>query len=183
LDGGVGVDFCLYQYTSTNYTVRYSDTAKKYYIASKTGAEGTDTFNSIERLTFSNLSLALDIDANAGMVTKVLGSVFGKLAVKNPIFVGIGLSYADKGMTFSDLGSLALNAVGATTNDLIVSTLWKNVVGSDPSISDKTPYIKMLQDGMKPGELVELAANTLLNTTNINLIGLAQTGIEYVPVS
>jgi hypothetical protein len=41
----------------------------------------------------------------------------------------------------------------------------------------------MLADGMKAGDLAALAADTAFNTTNINLVGLAQTGIEYIPVS
>jgi hypothetical protein len=40
----------------------------------------------------------------------------------------------------------------------------------------------MLADGMKAGDLVALAADTALNTSNINLVGLAQSGIEYIPV-
>jgi hypothetical protein len=40
----------------------------------------------------------------------------------------------------------------------------------------------MLADGMKAGDLVVLAADTALNTTNIGLVGLIQTGIEYTPV-
>jgi hypothetical protein len=85
-------------------------------------------------------------------------------------------------MSYSDLGALALSAVGATTNDAIVTTLWRNVVGFNPSAAEKAPFIKMLADGMKAGDLVVLAADTALNTTNIGLIGLIQTGIEYTPV-
>ena len=42
------------------------------------------------------------------------------------------------------------------------------------------PFVKMLADGMKAGDLVVLAADTALNTTNIGLVGLIQTGIEFV---
>jgi len=34
-------------------------------------------------------------------------------------------------------------------------------------------------NGIKAGDLVVLAADTALNTTNIGLVGLMQTGIEY----
>jgi len=106
----------------------------------------------------------------------------GKSQVLNPTFVGLGLSYLDNGMSYSDLGALALTAVGATTNDAVVSTLWKNVIGTEATTAIKAPYIKMLTDGMRVGDLVVLAADTSFNTTNINLVGLAQTGIEYLPV-
>ena len=41
------------------------------------------------------------------------------------------------------------------------------------------PFIKMMADGMKTGDLVVLAADTAFNTTNIGLVGLTQSGIEY----
>ena len=43
--------------------------------------------------------------------------------------------------------------------------------------------IKMLSDGMNTGDLVVLAADTSFNTVNINLVGLAETGIEFTPVN
>ena len=148
----------------------------------KSGSDGTDSLTGVERLKFTDKSIAIDLDGNAGITAKVIGAVLGSSSVKNPTYVGIGLSYTDKGMSYSDLGALALSAVGATTNDAIVTTLWRNVVGFNPSTSDKAPFVKMLADGMKAGDLVVLAADTALNTTNIGLVGLIQTGIEYTPV-
>lgn len=126
--------------------------------------------------------VAYDLNANAGTTAKILGAVIGKDGLQNKSHVGIGLSLLDSGMSYSDLGALALKAVGATTNDSVVSTLWKNVIGTEATTAIKAPYIKMLTDGMKVGDLVVLAADTSFNTTNINLVGLAQTGIEYLPV-
>jgi hypothetical protein len=56
------------------------------------------------------------------------------------------------------------------------------VIGSPASPLDKAPFIKMLDDGMKAGDLVVLAAETTFNTLNINLVGLALTGIEYTAI-
>jgi hypothetical protein len=99
-----------------------------------------------------------------------------------PANFGIYLSYLDKGMSYSDLGALVLSQVGAVTNDSIVSRLWLNVIGSPASPLDKAPFVKMLDDGMKAGDLVVLAAETTFNTSNINLVGLALTGIEYTAI-
>jgi len=49
--------------------------------------------------------------------------------------------------------------------------------------ADKAPYIKLLDDGMSAGTLAWLAADTTFNKININLVGLAQTGIEYLAAS
>ena len=135
----------------------------------------------VERLKFSDKDVAIDLNGHAGTVVKVIGAVIGPDFVKNPIYVGIGLGYLDKGMSYSDLCLLALQAMGVTTADAIVSLLWRNVVGFDANDTQKAPYIKMLQDGLKPGDLVVMAADNVLNMTNIGLAGLAQTGLEFIP--
>jgi subtilisin-like proprotein convertase family protein len=179
LDGGAGIDTALFTGPRAGYTLSIGT---KNLLADKSGLEGTDTLIHVERLQFTDQSVAIDLSGNAGITAKVIGAVLGKVAVNNPTYVGIGLSYLDKGMSYSNLGALALGAVAANTNDKIVSTLWLNVIGFPASAADKAPFVKMLDDGMKPGDLVVLAADTSFNTTNINLVGLALTGIEYIPV-
>ena len=146
----------------------------------RSNADGMDVLTNMERLKFLDKSVAIDLDGHAGIAVKVIGAVFGKDAVKNPGLVGIGLSYLDNDMSYSELGLLALNAVGATSSDAIVSKLWFNLVGSTASASDKAPYIKMLADGMKAGDLVLMAGDLSLNANNIGLVGLMQSGVEFV---
>jgi Ca2+-binding RTX toxin-like protein len=180
INGGTGIDTAQFSSVQGNYT---TSSAKGAFTVSdkRTNNDGLDTLIAIERIKYSDRYVAIDMDGNAGVTAKVIGAVLGKDSVKNPTIVGIGLSYADKGMSYSDLGALALNAIGARTNDAIVSTLWRNVVGFEASAETKAPFIKMLQDGLKPGDFVVMAADHLLNTTNIGLVGLAQTGIEFIP--
>ncbi|MFY9128285.1 MAG: hypothetical protein WAO82_06335 [Limnohabitans sp.] len=180
LNGGTGIDTAQFSGDQGNYT---TSSAKGAFTVSdkRTNCDGLDILSAIERIKYSDKYFAIDLDSNAGITAKVIGAVLGKDAVKNPTIVGLGLSYADKGMSYSDLGALALSAVGARTNDTIVSTLWRNVVGFEASPETKAPFIKMLQDGLKPGDFVVMAADHILNTTNIGLIGLVQTGIEYIP--
>lgn len=141
------------------------------------------SFDSIERFKFTDGSLAFDLNGNAGTVAKVIGAVLGKDAVKNPTYVGIGLNLVDSGTSYSDLGLLVLNVIGAKTNDAIVSTLWRNLIGFEATTLEKAPYVSLLQNGMKPGDFVVLAADTALNTININLVGLNNTGLEYIPIT
>ncbi|MEY3140012.1 MAG: Serralysin precursor, partial [Pseudomonadota bacterium] len=147
-----------------SYVTRSSQSAF-FVINKRSDVDGIDLLNNVERLKFLDKSVAIDLEGHAGKAVKVIGAVLGKEAVKNPGFV--------------DLGLLALNAVGATSNDAIVSKLWFNLVGSTASASDKAPYIKMLTDGMKPGDLVVMAADLPLNVSNIDLVGLMQTGVEF----
>ncbi|MFM9991040.1 MAG: matrixin family metalloprotease [Burkholderiaceae bacterium] len=181
IDGGIGIDIAIFSRASKGYKI--STEATSVLETGDAITDGIDTLLNIERIRFSDKSIAIDLNGNAGISAKVIGAVLGKTQVQNLTYVGLGLSYLDKGMSYSDLSALALTAVGATTNDAVVSTLWKNVIGTDATAEIKAPYIKMLTDGMKVGDLVVLAADTSFNTTNINLVGLAQTGIEYLPVN
>ena len=196
IDGGTGIDtvkfsglfgsgslanYSIQRLSNGSWSVSYVGPIIAIYPPPAT--DGIDSLTYVERIQFTDKSFALDLDGNAGITAKIIGAVLGVEALKNPAYVGIGLSYLDKGMSYSDLGALALNAVGAATNDDIVSTLWLNVIGSPASALDKAPFIKMLADGMKIGDLVALAADTAFNTSNINLVGLAQAGIEYIPMS
>ena len=179
LNGGVGIDTAQFEGPYDSYVTRSSQSAF-FVINKRSDVDGMDLLNNVERLKFLDKSVAIDLEGHAGKAVKVIGAVLGKEAVKNPGFVGIGLSYLDNELSYSDLGLLALNAVGATSNDAIVSKLWFNLVGSTASASDKAPYIKMLADGMKPGDLVVMAADLPLNTYNIGLVGLMQTGVEFL---
>lgn len=143
--------------------------------------DGTDSLENIQRVQFSDFAISYELNGSAGTIMKTLGAVFGKDSIKNKEYAGIGLDLLDKGMSYDTLAGLALSAAKASTNDQIVTTLWTNIVGSAPSTADKAPFIKMLEDGMAPGTLARIAADSSINTTNINLVGLAQTGIEYTP--
>ena len=178
LNGGAGIDTAQFEGPYDSYVTRSSQSAF-FVINKRSDVDGMDLLNNVERLKFLDKSVAIDLEGHAGKAVKVIGAVLGKEAVKNPGFVGIGLSYLDNELSYSDLGLLALNAVGATSNDAIVSKLWFNLVGSTASASDKAPYIKMLTDGMKPGDLVVMAADLPLNVSNIDLVGLMQTGVEF----
>jgi len=178
LNGGVGIDTAQFEGSYDRYKTSNSQSA--FFVTDKgSNGQGMDVLINVERLKFLDKSVAIDLEGNAGKALKVIGAVLGKEAVKNPGFVGIGLSYLDNELSYSDLGLLALTAVGATSNDAIVSKLWFNLVGSAASASDKAPYIKMLADGMKPGDLVVMAADLPLNAYNIGLVGLMQTGVEF----
>jgi len=180
-DGGLGTDTVVYSGPLVQYTVNKS--GSRYIVSEPTGSDGTDYLTNIERLKFKDKFIAIDLDGNAGTTAKILGAVFGKDSLSNKNYVGIGLNFLDTGWTYDNLAGLALDAAGAKTNDQIVSLLWTNVIGTKPTAADKQPFIALLDNGISAGALAHLAADTSFNTTNINLVGLAQTGIEYIPVS
>ena len=149
-------------------------------------SDGSDTLIEIERIQFSDISFALDLDGNAGITAKILGAVFGPEAISNKTYAGIGLALLDNGMSFDALMQIAIDtALGedATSHAAVVDLLYKNVVGISPSAAEAAYYVEMLNNGTHTLTSIGImAAETSLNLENIDLVGLHQTGLEYLPV-
>jgi hypothetical protein len=180
LDGGAGVDTAVFTGARAGYTV----TRGAASLAVTSSSEGTDTLTNIERLKFSDVSLALDLSGNAGTTAKVLGAVFGREGLTNKLFVGIGLQLLDAGTSYQALMQAALAAkLGANaSNTAVVNLLYTNVIGNAPGPAELALYKGLLDSGaMTQAALGVLAADTVFNTTKIDLTGLANTGIEYLP--
>lgn len=182
IDGGAGIDIASYVGNRASFTLAQSGTG--FTVTDSTGAEGTDTVTNIERLAFADTNVALDVtDGNAGTTAKILGAVFGTSSLSNTTYVGIGLTYLDGGMSYQNLMQLAIDAyLGAGANHVsVVNLLYTNVVGVAPSAADRDYFVGLLDTGAYTvASLGVMAANHSLNTANINLTGLAQTGIEFI---
>ena len=183
-NGGTGIDTVIYPLSRGDYHLRLL--AAGQHQVEKPQPNGfymTDHMVDIERLQFSDVRVALDLDLDrhAGQVAKLLGAVFGKEAIGNKAYAGAGLALLDGGIGHEALAALALQVAGKTSPADVVALLWTNLVGSAPTAAEAAPYIAMLDGGMKPGALAVMAAEHPLNAANIDLAGLAQTGLEYTP--
>jgi hypothetical protein len=178
--GDAGIDTVVLNKASSAYQLQA--TATGFSLAGNGAAPLT--LEQVERLQFTDHSLALDLDGHAGQVARILGAVFGADAVHNTIYAGIGLQYSDGGMDYADLMQLALDArlgAGASHAD-VVTLLYTNVVGVAPSAPDLAGYVALLDDhSYTPGSLGVMAADTALNTTQIDLVGLAASGLVFTP--
>ena len=64
-----------------------------------------------------------------------------------------------------------------------MNTVYRNVVGVLPSPEERDFYVGLLQGSggtMTQAELLVLAANSAENEANITLVGMQQTGVEFV---
>lgn len=188
LDGGDGRDTSVYLSPMTEYTVAKTSSGftvsdKAFSTLSRVETRFFDTLTSIERLEFTDVKLALDLDGNAGTAAKILGAVFGKTSLSSREYVGTALSLLDNGMSYRSLMDAALNAkLGAGADSAaVVNLLFNNIVGAAPSASDLATYTGLLNSGqLARADLAVSAADHALNAANINLVGLATTGIEYI---
>jgi hypothetical protein len=121
LDGGVGIDTARYLGARANYTITKTSTG--YTVTDKTGAEGQDTLLSIERLQFSDGSIALDGSGNGGQAYRIYQAAFNR----TPDAAGLGywMNALDKGAS--------LDSVAA---GFVASTEFKTLYGEHPSNTD-----------------------------------------------
>lgn len=142
------------------------------------------TLDSVERLRFSDISVALDLDGHAGTAARIAGAVFGRDALKAKGLIGVAIGLLDSGMTPLALTEAALRAKlgGDYTNAELIHLLYRNLTNTSPTALDAQLYRSMLEDGVfSSAELAWAAADTPLNAANIDLAGLAQTGLDYIP--
>jgi hypothetical protein len=130
---------------------------------------------------FEDSSIALDVDKNqaGGQAALMLGALLGPNAVDNPAYVGTVIRSLDGGMSIDELAAAAIEALGLASEDALVTQLWSNIVGTEPTESEKASVIKLLDDGLSPTDLIVLAANSEINESNIDLVGISQSGLLY----
>ncbi|HXE47128.1 MAG TPA: M10 family metallopeptidase C-terminal domain-containing protein [Ramlibacter sp.] len=178
-DGGAGIDTAVY--TISRSAAQVSDSGGLVHVI----APGIiDTLTQTERVEFADGKLAFDLNGDAGTTAKVIGAVFGPNAVAaHPDYAGIGLSLLAGGMSYSTLVQYALDARLGPVHDSsqVVSLLYSNVTGVQPSTALSSQYRAPLDSKTETeADLGIFAADHPLNVANINLVGLAQTGLVYV---
>jgi hypothetical protein len=181
--GGGGIDIASYAASASSF--RISKSGSNWLIEDTLGTQGRDTLVSVERAVFADQGIAFDLDGNAGMAAKLLGAIAGKAAVQNKLYMGTVLDLLDKGMSPTDVASMAINVVrgGDTSARGIVSLIYQNLAGTAPDEGTLTQFAGMLDRGeLSAGQLGVMAAEHALNTAAIDLVGLAQTGVGYALV-
>jgi len=178
LNGGDGIDTAVYALARAQYSVA----AKGVAVSALTGAEGSDALSQVERLVFSDVSLAFDLSGNAGTTARYLGAVFGRETVANKAYAGIGVHLLDTGVSPADLMQLALDArLGPGFSPAAeVDLIYHNLLGQAPSAADLAYWTGTLASGQFSAvSLAQMAAALDLNAANIGLTGLVDNGLAY----
>jgi hypothetical protein len=180
VDGLVGIDTVVLGVAANSFKLQTSATG--YNLVRQDGS-GTVSLVNVERLSFADQKLALELNGNAGSVAKTLGAVFGARAVARPDLVGIGLSLLDSGQfnAISLMGYALEVALGKNASpQAVVDLLYRNVVGVLPDAQTNKSFADLIVNGSHTAAtLGDMAANTDINQANIQLVGLQQTGLAY----
>lgn len=181
LNGGSGVDSAIFNGNRESFTLSATDTG-----FSVSGPDGSDTLSDIERVIFSDSNVAIDMSTGqaANNTVRIIGAAFDTPIIEqHPDYVGIGLDLFDSGQTMLEVSQLAVGVMGNLGNDVFVDTVYQNVIGVAPTKEDRDHFTALLQGSggsMTQAQLLELAANSEANALNINLVGLQQSGVEYI---
>jgi hypothetical protein len=127
-------------------------------------------------------ALGLYSHGNGGQAAKIIGALWGKESVENPAFVGIVLYYVDSGVSYEALLDLALNVLlGANkTNEAVANLIYTNLVGEAPTDAAKAELASYMDSGAySQVAFTRAIADHELNATNIDLVGLSSTGLQY----
>ena len=189
LDGGPGIDTAWYTDVRAHFQFTKS-VSGDWTVQDTQGAEGTDRLHDIERLQFADKKIALDLNPNenAGLALEFLGVLAPEL-ISAPSVVGAILNLADQGSGLQGLFQLALDLglvsqiAGAGTNTAVAQMAFRNVIGAQPDAMT-TDRLLSFMDGrvasFSQAEFLTAIASLEVNQDHIGLVGLQQTGIEYL---
>ena len=188
INGMGGVDTVVLPGKKALWTVGLSATVNGVWNAEGVAGDlASVELENVEKLRFDDLAVDLRMgNADpASQVARILGAVFGKEAVNNTEFAGIGLYFRESlNYTYQSLMQLALTArLGANPSNVqVVDLLYTNVVGAAPDAVTRQSFVDLLDTGAySAASLGVLAADIDLNKANINLVGLMQHGLVYLP--
>lgn len=153
--GGAGVDTSVLRGKSSSYTLATASVWNEYTnksdllgitVTDKTGLDGRQQLSGVERLQFTDGTLALDFNRgdNGYKAAMLIGAAFGKDKVAALII---------------DL-KLIESTIGSTSKKAFVDAVYKNVMGVVPDSLSEALYTKYLDSGaMSKTQLLTLAAN------------------------
>lgn len=173
-------------------TVVFSGARAEYNIAMGSGGSFTvshgaevDTTVAVERLQFSNMKHALDMNAGSGTVAKLIATLFGQQFLSVKEYAGAGISLADQGRTALQIAELAVNTgefgtrAGSFSNADFVNTVAANLGYT----GDTSGYLADLNAGtLTKASLAVMASDYMASNmaSYAQLMGVMQTGIDYV---
>ena len=187
LDGGSGIDTAVFGGNLAGYTV--TKTSSGNTVLAKSGSDGTDTLSNIERLQFSDGKVALDmgISQPGGESALLMGAVLGKAALANTSVLGALMGFFDGGTTMLDAAKVLVNAgimdslAGGSSTTAYVNMIYQAVNGQAASAATTAELAARINGtSFTKADFLAEFANSSVNQTNVNLVGLVQTGLVYV---
>jgi hypothetical protein len=181
IDGGAGLD-------TVNYGLRWH----QYLINKAIGvlsvqyemSRSPDILTGVERLHFSDISLAFDIDGVGGEVYRLYQAAFNRVPDKEGL--GFWMAAMDRGLTLNSAANGFLVSAefqrlygAAPTDAEYVNQLYHNVLHRDGEAGGTAFWLDALQHGHSRAEVLAFFSESPENQAA--LIGVIGNGFEYIP--
>jgi len=183
--GTAGVDTYTLNGDEANFTITKTD--DEITAVSTLASNVTFTLADHERVVFDDTAIAFDADGVAGDVYALLAAALGESDVTAE-YEGIGIYLADNGWTTTQLAEALLATdtyktdAGGVSNETFIKHVYKNVTGTDATLLDVTSLTNwMTGNHLSQADVLVIASQLEDFQTDIDLVGLATTGIEYTP--
>ena len=181
IDGGEATDTAVYSTARSNFTL--VKTVDGFTLTDLIGTEGTDTLTNVERLEFSDHSVALDlaVTESAGATALLVGAVLPGLLALDPskqALLGSVIDLFDAGYTLRDLSGAALRlpiwdvltGQGTPSNTDIANYLLNNVHGQAPDAAALADAVQALDTDSFQGDWLANLASSLAGQAHIGLV-------------
>jgi hypothetical protein len=152
------------------------------------GTDGTDTLQGVERLKFSDGHIALDMGVAqaGGGAALLIGAVLGhaSLTAKKDL-IGAVIDLFDQGFTLQQLSGAVMRLdvwgilAGGNSSAQIATYLLTTVNGVAPSDTALGSAVNSLTNDPQ-GDFLWHLAESSANQIQVDLVGLATTGLEFV---
>lgn len=192
INGGAGIDSARYIFgdptTSGNYSITKSNTLDVWFVRQESSFqskdEGLDTLAGVERLVFSDVNVALDIDGTSAVAYRLYKAAFDRV----PDLAGLGFWIAsmDIGVTGLEVAQGFINSpeflamYGAdSSNADFVDRLYLNILDRPGETEGRSYWINALDNGADRAAILLDFSESVENQTNVQ--ALISNGIEYTP--
>ncbi len=171
-DGGDGRDTAIFARQRGDFTV--SVEGQTTIVTDKSGAEGRDTLTAVERLQFSDGTLAFDVNGIAGQAYRIYQAAFAR----TPDAAGLGYwtrELESTGNLTNVARSFLLSAEFAQTygnpatlpDRDFVFLLYQNVLGRGPDSAGEAYWLGELGNGMRRESALASFSESVENQQNV----------------
>jgi hypothetical protein len=184
IHGGAGRDTASYDGKASEYRITH-DLAGWHVTDQRSGGDGADTLQGVERLAFADAAVALDLDGIAAQAYRLYRAAFDR----EPDAGGLGFWIArlDAGLPLQDAANGFINSSefsdlyrNAAGNGDIVMRLYHNILHRDPDPVGYQFWVDVLDN--KQASLQAVLASFSESKENVEAVAeLIANGIVYTP--
>ena len=149
LDGGAGLDTALFSGSKAVYTLTRTSSG----MTAASAADGTDALINIERLQFTDKTLAFDLDGNAGQAYRLYQAAFDRVPDQGGL--GYWIDQMDSGTGLSQVATGFINSAefkalygNNPSNAEFVTLLYDNVLHRAPDTGGYDFWMNELSHGV-----------------------------------